>query len=46
MLAHRVVEHLDVIEYVLPGFLARFSYPTPNAFALCDEKKLSATALS
>ena len=34
MLAHQAVEHLDVIERVLPGFLACFIGPSPDAFAL------------
>jgi hypothetical protein len=31
VLAHRVVEHLDVIEHILPGFLTCFVGPTPDA---------------
>lgn len=34
MLANRVVEHLNVIEHALLGFLARFVCPTPDALAL------------
>ena len=34
MLADRVVEHLDVIEHVLPGFVAGFIGPTPDALTL------------
>ena len=34
MLAHRVVEHLDVIEHVLPGFLACFLGTAPDTVAL------------
>ena len=34
MLADRVVEHLDVIEHVLPGFFARFLGASPDALTL------------
>lgn len=34
MLAYRVVEHLDVIEHVLPGFLAGFVGQSPDGLTL------------
>lgn len=34
MLAHRVVEHLDVIEHILPCLLARFVCASPDALKL------------
>lgn len=34
LLAHRVTEHFDVIEHVLPGFLAHFVGPAPDTIAL------------
>ena len=34
MLADRVVEHLDIIEHVLPGFFARFIGASPDALTL------------
>ena len=32
--ALRVVEHLDVVEYILPGFLARSVGPPPDPLTL------------
>lgn len=46
MLADRVVEHLDVIEHILPGFFARFIGASPDALTFEGVEKLSATALS
>ena len=34
LLANRVVEHLDIIEHVLPGFLACFVGAASDALAL------------
>jgi len=34
LLARRVVEDLDVIEHIMPGFLAGFVSPAPDALAL------------
>lgn len=41
LLAHRVVEHLDVLEHALPGFLAGFVRSAPDALALAWSLTLS-----
>lgn len=39
MLAYRVVEHLDVMEHILPGFVALAIDPLPDTFALEQVEK-------
>ena len=46
VLACWVVEHLDVVEHVLPCCVACQVRPPPNPLAFQQVEKLSATALS
>jgi len=41
VLAHRVAELLDLIEHVLPGFLACFVGPAPDALTLASDLRTS-----